>query len=269
VLEDSATAIEFVHRLTSGIALIAVVVLLVWARRLFPAGHRVRAAAVASTVFIVIEALIGAALVLFGWVEDDTSIGRVVSIAVHLGNTFLLLASLTATAWWASGGRPIEPADASGYRRERRLLVGALLALVVIAALGAITALGDTLFPPGEPAEESARAQFLIRLRVIHPVLAVLTGGYLVVVARHLAGLFSGTVMRLATAVSIIVGVQIAAGVLTIALEAPLWMQLVHLVLADLLWITVVLLALVVFAGGRDPREAPSPPSERLEVPSS
>ena len=97
-------------------------------------------------------------------------------------------------------------------------------------------------------------------------MLAVLTGAYLVAVGRHLTTLFSGTVSRLATTMSVIVAVQIAAGALTIALQAPLWMQIVHLVLADLLWIAVVLLALIVFAGGRERFDEPVAPGERLEV---
>jgi heme A synthase len=36
---------------------------------------------------------------------------------------------------------------------------------------------------------------------------------------------------------------QLAAGFVNVALLAPVWLQLVHLLLADLLWITLVLLS--------------------------
>jgi heme A synthase len=39
-----------------------------------------------------------------------------------------------------------------------------------------------------------------------------------------------------------LVGIQLAAGLLNLVLLAPLWMQLVHLLLGDLLWISLVLL---------------------------
>jgi len=244
-LEDSETAIEFIHRFTSALAFIAVIVLFFMARRLFESGHRVCRAAGAAVVFIAIEAIIGAALVIFGWVEDDTSIGRIITIAVHLGNTFLLLGTLTAAAWWGSG-RPGPHPDRD--RRTENLLGIGLVALIVIGGLGAITALGDTLFPPGEAADESARAQFLVNLRVIHPILAVATGVYLMLVGRFLASAAQEVIRRLAAAVTVIVAVQIAAGVFTILLMAPLWMQLLHLTLADVLWIATVLLTLSAMA---------------------
>jgi len=253
-LEDAETAIEFVHRATSGVALAAVVVLALVARRLFPAGHRVRLAATAAAAFIVVEALIGALLVAFGWVEDDTSIGRIVTIAVHLANTFLLLAALTATAWWA-GGAP-GPSPDRDRRRERLLGIG-MGALIVVGGLGAVTALGDTLFPPGEAAAESARAQFLIQLRVIHPVLAVVTGiGW--AFAARLPG--ADRARPWPAVVAGLVAIQIGAGALTIALKAPLWMQVVHLLLADLLWIAVVLAVLSLVAL---PRAVASVPGRR------
>ena len=98
------TIIEFSHRLTSGAALISVLLMLIWAFRAYPKGDPVRAGAVLSMVLMLIEALIGAGLVLFEYVAANVSIGRVYWIAGHLINTFLLLAAVTLTAWWASGG---------------------------------------------------------------------------------------------------------------------------------------------------------------------
>ncbi len=142
--EQTETLIEFTHRLTSGLALILIVGLLVWAFRSYPKGHPVRVGAVLSFIFILTEALIGAGLVLFGWVDENASAARAVAIAIHLVNTFILLAVLTLTAWWASpGGKPLQ--------LKNSWLNGALglgfLAILGVGATGAVIALGDTLFP--------------------------------------------------------------------------------------------------------------------------
>lgn len=238
--------IEFSHRATSGLALIAVIGLVVWARRLPPLN--VRRAAAAAGVFMVGEVLIGAALVLGEWVGDDASVARAVIDGFHLVNTLFLLAALTLTAWWAGGGPPIQ------WRRPSRdgtlVLVG-LGAVVVVAAAGALTALGDTLFPDAPIAADfSESSHFLVRLRIIHPILAVMTALYLLWMARPMTG--DGRRWA-ATAVSTIVGLQLFIGVMNVALGAPVWMQVIHLLVTDALWIVLVLLAAMSLA--RQPAE--------------
>src|SRR5512146_1646882 len=100
--QQIATLIEFSHRATSGIDALLVVGLVWMAFRRYGRGHAVRRYAVASGVFTVTEALVGAALVVFGEVGNNVSTGRVVVLSVHLVNTFMLLASLALTAWAAS-----------------------------------------------------------------------------------------------------------------------------------------------------------------------
>jgi heme A synthase len=223
--------IEFGHRASSGVALVLVAILVVWAVRTRRPGDPARIAAIVSGVLIVNEALIGAALVLFEWVGDDRSAGRAVSITVHLINTFLLLAALTVTAWWASG-RPVPP------RRPHRTtawLVGiGAGALILVGATGAITALGDTLFPPHEVGVDHS-GSFLVSLRWVHPVLAVGTGLYLLHLARVLP-----VPDRMRGYLAAIVVTQLTAGVVNIALAAPVWMQVVHLLIADVVWIGLV-----------------------------
>jgi heme A synthase len=234
---STETIIEFTHRATSGLAFLAVVGLLLWGRRLYPEGHRVRRAAWASAIFIAGEVLIGAALVTYEWVGDDASVMRAIVDGVHLVNTLFLVGALTLTAWWASGGEP--------FRLEgpgaRRLLIG-IVAVVVVAAAGAVTALGDTLFPDAGLADDvSNDSHFLVRMRVVHPLLATITGAYLLVVARGLLQDRRMLVARLATALGAIVITQLVAGVVNLALRAPLWMQVVHLLLSNALWIALVL----------------------------
>src|SRR5262249_49052875 len=152
---------------SSGLDLIAVAVLALWTFRLFPAGARVRRTALLSMGFLLLEALLGAGLVLLQYVASDTSVGRAIYLALHLTNTQLLLAFLTATAWWA--GKDEAHEGTSIDRLPRRLVVALLLALLVIIT-GAIAALGDTLFPSpslqaGVRSDFSPAAHFLVRLR--------------------------------------------------------------------------------------------------------
>ncbi len=233
--------------------------LLFWAFRLFPRGHIVRRAAVLATVFIITEGAVGAGLVLFEWVAGNQSVARAVSMAVHLVNTFLLLAAVALTAWWAgaASGKEIM-ADfrlrLRGHGRAGWLLLGGLALMILLGASGAVTALGDTLFPGGSLAEGISQdflptAHFLVRLRIYHPILAVLTGIYLFLAGPRIAVARPGVgALVFSRATQIIVVTQIVAGFMNVLLNVPIWMQLVHLLLADLLWIAVVLLGAAVLS---------------------
>jgi heme A synthase len=238
------TIVEFTHRATSGIALLLVVGLLFWAYRAFPRGHIVRFGAKLSLFFIITEALIGAGLVLFEWVAHDESMGRALSMALHLVNTFLLLAALSLTAWWASGGQPL--------RLRGQGIVGGLLGLGIFGTLlvgltGALIALGDTLFPSSSLSEGlrqdfSSTAHFLVRLRPLHPIIAVIVGIYLASIAGVVSSLRRSPQTKLfGRALVALFGLQLLAGGINVLLLVPVWMQLVHLLLADMLWIVLVL----------------------------
>jgi len=226
-----ATVIEFTHRVTTGLALIGVVVMAVWASRKLRNEPTARMA-IASLILIVMEALLGAGLVLFKYAGTDASLARAAYLSAHLINTLLMLGAFTLTAWYGSGHRAID------WRAPNaKPLAFALLASLAIAVTGAITALSDTLYPvtslqAGLAADFSGTAPILLRLRIWHPVIAALAGFYIALVAAKLGGKL---------VVSLVL-IQIAAGVLNLALLAPIWMQLVHLLLADLLWIGLVLL---------------------------
>lgn len=236
--------IEFTHRGMSGIALLLVLGMVIWAVRVYPRG-RVRYGAFASGAFILLEALIGAALVVFGWVGVDKSVARIISIALHLVNTFLLLAVLSLTAWWASGGAPVLLRERPRYTF---VILLALLGLVITGAAGALTALGDTLFPASSLAEGMAQdasptAHFLVQLRVVHPVIAAFVGMYLFTLTMFLNGVENSSTRKFAVWLRTLVIVQLSAGGANILLLAPTWMQLVHLLLADGVWLLTVLYA--------------------------
>jgi len=246
------TVIEFSHRATSGLALVSVVVLFLWARRVTRPGHPVRVGAVLSLAFMLSEAALGAGLVLFQLVAHDASAARAFAVGAHLFNTFLLLAALTLTVFWASGG------DALRLRGEGRgrwqLTVGAV-ALLIVSVAGAITALGDTLFPSasiaeGLSADLSATSHMLIRLRTVHPILAVMVAMYLMGSVWRIAG-SDARPRSLARALTWLLAIQLGAGVVNVVLLAPVWLQLVHLLLADAVWIAYVFLGAATLAGSR------------------
>ncbi len=130
------TLIEFTHRLSSGVAFLLVVGLLIWAWRVFPKGSIVRNGAVFSMLFMTTEALVGAGLVLFELVADNISIARAVSISIHLVNTFLLLACLSLTAWWSSGGKPVQ---LSGKNFYMSILGLGFIGMLILGVSGALT----------------------------------------------------------------------------------------------------------------------------------
>jgi heme A synthase len=229
----------------------------------------VRLGATLSLVFIITESLLGAGLVLFEWVADNASVGRAVSMALHLINTYFLLAVVTLTGWWA--GRDLvghaQPLRLRGQGRVGWLVIGGLLLLLFLGVSGAITALGDTLFPAGSLTEGIAEdfmptAHFLVRLRVYHPIVAVVTGIYLALAGRAIAtDRPGGQTRRLARALLIIVAIQLVAGLVNLLLLAPVWMQIVHLLLADVMWIVAILLgatALTQEAPAAQPALAPA-----------
>ena len=227
------TLIEFTHRLTSGVAMILAFVMALWARRLFGPGHPARRWALYSLVFMLIEAAIGAGIVLLELVADDTSPLRAGYIAVHLTNTMFLVGAMTAAIRFigSSGHRAI---GALGHRGvgSPRWQVAALVMMVIVAAAGAIVALGDTLFPHASLAEGIAAdldptSHFLIRLRVWHPILAVAAA--VITVAAFRRPLVTGLILF-----------QVGLGIINLMMLAPLPLQMAHLLVSNLLWMGMV-----------------------------
>lgn len=256
------TAIELSHRITSGLSLFVVLALVFWTRRQVAPGHVARKAAWFSLVFLIVEALIGAGLVLFALVADDTSVARAVVMPAHLVNTSLLMLSLTVTAWAAS-----RPDVRLVFNRSKGTWVAlGLVLLVAVSATGALTALGDTLYPVTDGValsdrlrESQSGATFLERLRSLHPFLALFASLFLFVVAGHFRGERSEGVARRATLVIIVLFLQLVLGVTNIWLSAPGWMQVTHLAVANVLWVAWVLMGLELLAAHADGASESSP----------
>jgi heme A synthase len=236
------TVIELTHRLTSGLALVLVVALFVVSRMAQFRIRPIQSAALWSLVFIVIEALIGAGLVLFKLVGFDESLTRAVSMSAHLLNTFVLLSALsllTFRLYVPKSDWLLSWADLKNYRP---LAVSGLL-LILTGMTGAIAALGDTLyshlgalplsgyFVDGYP--------LIMRLRLIHPVVALLTVAVLLTtqVKIQLKAPDKSLLARLGWSVSGLALIETVLGAINVYLMAPIWLQIVHLGTAVMLWI--------------------------------
>src|SRR5688500_13916930 len=175
------TIIEFSHRLTTGPAFLFVLILVVWAVRKYSAGHPISKTALLSFIFIITEVLVGAGLVLTGNTADTLTAARPFWAIGHLLNTFALLAFLTLTAWFASGGRSL---SIGRDPKARNLLLLGAIGILLVSVSGSVAALSGMLFPSETLAEGmskdfSAASNILLRLRLSHPIMSVLTGVYL------------------------------------------------------------------------------------------
>jgi len=239
---QAQTVIEFTHRLTSGLAILMVSSLLVWCWRKTAKGDWARYSSLATILLLFNEALLGALLVLFEHVGQDRSPARVFFLCMHFGNTLLLLAALALTAQWLS----------KGYRRfsvvkkraEIVAVVFGLLATICIGITGSVAALGDTLFPAvslrASLIQDFSSGNILLRLRFLHPVVAAIAAIYvlwLILRSPKNDGRVSNQVVMLA---GVLIG-QIGLGILNVILLAPVWLQIVHLLVAELSWVLVVL----------------------------
>jgi heme A synthase len=245
---NTATAIELTHRATSGLALLAVIALLVWAFRAYERHHPVRTGAVWALLLILVEAGLGAGLVLFELVADNATMARALFMATHLTNTFLLLASLVLTAWWASGGERVRHPFKGETGSLPWILALGFAGVLLAGASGGVAALGDTLFPADSLREAieqdfSPTSHILVQLRIYHPVIAVMVAMLLAFVAATIRSSGPPAARRYANALLVLVGVQLAAGTINLVLLAPIWMQIIHLLLGDVLWMTLVLAA--------------------------
>lgn len=245
------TVIEFSHRITSALDGFIVIGLLAWAILRWrsarsEANSRVLKMAIASFVFVIIEGLLGAGLVLTGNTAETLTAARPFWMAGHLLTTLILLTFLTLTAWFASGGK------AFNFRVEpkvRLFLLLGLLGFLLVGMSGSVAALSGMIFPSASLAEGVAKdfsetSNILLRLRVLHPILSVAFGVFLIFLAGWISskGRENAVIKRCTNILSILVLVQICWGAVTFLTLAPIVMQLVHLFLADAIWITFVLM---------------------------
>jgi heme a synthase len=240
------TMVEFTHRITSGLSFFSAAGLMIWTLAATARRHLARAASVAVVIFTLVEAVIGALLVKLGLTAQSQSPLRAPYLALHLTNTLLLLAALTLTAHFLSRAR--------GYTRDTIRLVapagavGGVLIVLVVGVTGSLAALGDTLFPAKSigaalAQDFSATSGWLVRWRWTHPTVAFFSSIFLIWLLVR--GSRRSTVWDnrgLSALVLILLAAQYLLGVLDVVLLAPVWLQVAHLLGADVLWAALVVL---------------------------
>jgi cytochrome c oxidase assembly protein subunit 15 len=239
-----ATTIELAHRMSSGLTVPLVLVLLVWTYRSTVSGHLARGLAIAATVFTLNEGLLGALLVVLRLTADNRSPARAVYLSLHLANTLMMLGTLALAAHFLSRSEALRWNEARFTQMP--LAITGLVATLLVGATGTLAALSDTLFPATSlraalTQDFSGSGGWLLRLRIVHPAAAVLAGLFIVwLLVRSFS---RPNERRLAVWVGGLLALQFGLGLLDVALLAPVWMQVVHLLGADLLWIALTVLA--------------------------
>ncbi len=245
------TIIEFSHRITSALDGFIVIGLLVWAILRWRSGKTgqnnvILKMAIGSFLFVLVEGLLGAGLVLTGNTAENLTAARPFWMAAHLITTLILLTFLTLTAWFASGGKHFN------FNTELKiklfLLIG-VFGFLFVGMSGSVAALSSMIFPSetlteGIAKDFSSTSNILLRLRVSHPILSILTSVYLIFLAGWLRKKSENnpSVVRWSNIISVLILLQVAFGAMTLLTLAPIVMQLGHLLLADAIWISFVLL---------------------------
>lgn len=241
---QTQTIIELTHRLTSALAVVMVSSLLLWCWRKTSKGDWPRYSSLMAILLLLNEAVLGALLVLFEHVAQDRSPGRVLFLCLHFGNTLLLLAALALTAQWLSGDH--RRFSVVRKRAEIVAVLFGLLATMCIGITGSVAALGDTLFPAvslrASLIQDFSSGNVLLRLRFLHPVAAVIGAIYVLWIILK-SSKKSGRRWNQAVTLACVLMAQIGLGILNVMLLAPVWLQIVHLFVAELFWVMVVLVS--------------------------
>jgi cytochrome c oxidase assembly protein subunit 15 len=227
----------------TGLCTTLVAILIGWTFLARPSGDRARRAVVWSGILLITEALLGAILVKGGYVEHNASDMRVVMQCIHFTNTMLLLAAITITWWWLRDRPKPHTSFIPQTRTAAWLAFGATL---IVGATGSVAALADTLFPPTSLQtailqDFAAHSPLLVRMRWLHPASALIALGCAIWLALQLRSTLGRLVLGL-------IGVQLILGALDVLLLAPTWMQVLHLLGADLYWIALVAACATVIA---------------------
>ncbi len=245
-----ATVIEYTHRSMTGFVTTLVAVLIAWTFVARPRGDRSRRAVVWCGILLITEALLGALLVKGGYVEGNASDMRVVMQCIHFTNTMLLLAAITLTWWWLRD-RPRLSTDLGPQAHV--VAWTSLIATLFVGGTGSVAALADTLFPPTSLQaaflqDFAAHSPLLVRMRWLHPATAVIALSCAIWIALQLRN-------KLGQLVVALVCLQLLLGAADVLLLAPTWLQILHLLGADLYWIALVIACAAILA----PAHAASP----------
>lgn len=235
--------IEFTHRLTSGLTIILVLILFVWVYRVYCKGSKIRKAAFFILVFVIFQVLIGAGLELFEVFGENSSVLRVLVIALHLINTFLILASNALVYEWVKFG---EPGGMKITRGARQFFATLGILFLLLGATGAMTALGDPFIKaeslPQGLTQDFTGENLLVKLRIYHPLIGILIAilVYLLFI-NFLKNIKNIKMNQYYKKLSFLFILQLVIGGINFFLLAPIWLQIIHLLMADVVWVFFIL----------------------------
>ena len=233
-LSDTSEVIEFSHRSVSGILLIVTLIIFIKSRNMSK-GSITRTTVNFLTFFVLFEAAIGAVIVLYEWVGLNSSLPRIIAVPIHLVNTFGLLACYAI----------LYKVLLNNFKNikqlwDRRFVFIAFLFLLS-GATGSITALADVLFPSasfyeGLMEDFDRTSELLTRLRILHPMVATGLSVALIIESRKVQKDYKIDVKFF----QILVFIAVILGVLNVLSNILLLLSILHLAIADLLWITYI-----------------------------
>ena len=233
-LETSSEIIEFSHRSISGVLLI--VTLLLFVKSKDPDTPLLHKKIINYlTFFVLLEAAIGAVIVIYEWVGLNSSLPRIIAVPLHLVNTFALLGFYTLIFYLLR-----ESENKLSNFFDKRIKIAFVL-FFLTGATGSITALADVLFPSASFVEGfiedfDSTSEVLTRLRILHPFVSTILSIFLFSESNRFKKEFAIDT----STIKLLVIVGVILGVLNVVSNIILPLSILHLLLADLLWITYV-----------------------------
>ena len=233
-LETSSELIEFSHRSISGILLI--ITLIIFVKSFKDQVHILQKRIIwFLTFFVLLEALIGAVIVIYEWVGLNSSAPRIIAVPLHLVNTFGLLGTYTLLFHLTKNSKT----NLINFF-DRGFKIGLFLFLLS-GATGSIAALADTIFPSesflaGLAEDFDSKSQILTRLRILHPLFASALSVYLYSEANRLQSEYKVVTRN----IKLLIFLGVFLGVLNVVSNIILPLSILHLLIADLLWIIYV-----------------------------
>ncbi len=236
-LKTSSELIEFSHRSISGILLI--ITLIIFLKSFNNSVPVLQKRVIrALTFFVLLEALIGAVIVIYEWVGLNSSTPRIIAVPLHLINTFGLLGTYTLLFHLTKNSKT----NLINFF-DRGFKIGLFLFLLS-GTTGSIAALADAIFPSesfiaGLAEDFDSKSQILTRLRILHPLFASALSVYLYSEANRLQSEYK----VIAKNIKLLIFLGVFLGVLNVVSNIILPLSILHLLIADLLWIVYVYLS--------------------------
>ena len=232
--DTSSELIEFSHRSISGILLIITLIIFV---KSFKDEVPILQKKIIwfLTFFVLLEALIGAVIVIYEWVGLNSSPPRIIAVPLHLVNTFGLLGTYTLLFHLTKNSKT----NLINFF-DRGFKIGLFLFLLS-GTTGSIAALADAIFPSesfiaGLAEDFDSKSQILTRLRILHPLFASALSVYLYSEANRLQSEYK----VIAKNIKLLIFLGVFLGVLNVVSNIILPLSILHLLIADLLWIVYV-----------------------------